>query len=182
MLPKSSTLPACPGRITEVSEEGLLRQGAVDFGGTPREVCLAYVPEAGVGDWVLVHVGFAISHLSEEEVLEAVGKQLGIPVRPRIEIEGIDESLVERLRDRQDFDDTVLAAELEAARGEGRADHAKRGPISTGRQRTGIAMRQNTRSFIQQRGTMSANGMAHRSIFFMDSLRFCQQLLPQLIG
>jgi hydrogenase expression/formation protein HypC len=61
-----------PGRITAVLAEGLLRPGTVDFGGTSREVCLAYVPEAGVGDWVLVHVGFAISHLSEEEAAQTL--------------------------------------------------------------------------------------------------------------
>jgi hydrogenase expression/formation protein HypC len=56
-----------PGRITTVNDDGLLRQGEVDFGGTSREVCLAYTPDATEGDWVLVHVGFAISQLSEEE-------------------------------------------------------------------------------------------------------------------
>jgi len=56
-----------PGRITALNDDGLLRQGTVDFGGTSRDVCLAYTPEAGIGDWVLVHVGFAISQLSEQE-------------------------------------------------------------------------------------------------------------------
>jgi len=41
--------------------------GKVDFGGVIREVCLAYVPEASVGDYVVVHAGFAISHIDEEE-------------------------------------------------------------------------------------------------------------------
>ena len=61
-----------PGKISHIRDEGLLRQGTVDFGGTTREVCLAYVPEAAVGDWVLVHVGFAISHLSEEEARQTL--------------------------------------------------------------------------------------------------------------
>lgn len=56
-----------PGQITAINQDGLLPQGEVDFGGTSREVCLAYTPDAGVGDWVLVHVGFAISQLSEDE-------------------------------------------------------------------------------------------------------------------
>jgi hydrogenase expression/formation protein HypC len=56
-----------PGRITARNDDGLLPQGTVDFGGTSRDVCLAYTPDAGVGDWVLVHVGFAISELSEDE-------------------------------------------------------------------------------------------------------------------
>lgn len=61
-----------PGRIVEVHEGGLMRMGRVDFGGITREVCLAYVPEAQVGDWVIVHVGFAISRLEEEEALETL--------------------------------------------------------------------------------------------------------------
>jgi hydrogenase expression/formation protein HypC len=61
-----------PGRIVEVQEDGLMRMGRVDFGGITRQVCLAYVPEAQVGDWVIVHVGFAISRLEEEEALEAL--------------------------------------------------------------------------------------------------------------
>ena len=56
-----------PGQIKTINEDGLLPQGEVDFGGTRREVCLAYTPEAAVGDWVLVHVGFAISRLSEDD-------------------------------------------------------------------------------------------------------------------
>lgn len=61
-----------PGRIIEVQENGLMRMGRVDFGGITREVCLAYVPEAQVGDWVIVHVGFAISRLEEEEAMETL--------------------------------------------------------------------------------------------------------------
>lgn len=56
-----------PGRITEIYEAEGLRMGRIDFGGTQREACLAYVPEAAVGDYTVIHVGFAISLLSEEE-------------------------------------------------------------------------------------------------------------------
>lgn len=58
---------AVPGRITEVYESGGLRMGRIDFGGVTREACLEYVPEADVGDYTVIHVGFAISVLSEEE-------------------------------------------------------------------------------------------------------------------
>jgi hydrogenase expression/formation protein HypC len=58
---------AIPGKIVEVYDTGDLRMGKIDFGGAKRDVCLAYVPEAGVGDYAVVHVGFAISVLSEEE-------------------------------------------------------------------------------------------------------------------
>lgn len=56
-----------PGKLTEIYESGGLRMAKVDFGGVSREACLEYVPEAQVGDYVVVHVGFAISLLSEEE-------------------------------------------------------------------------------------------------------------------
>ncbi len=56
-----------PGKITERYESGGLPMGKIDFGGVTREVCLAYVPEAQVGDFAVIHVGFAISLLSEAE-------------------------------------------------------------------------------------------------------------------
>jgi hydrogenase expression/formation protein HypC len=56
-----------PGRITDIDEKAVLRMGTVDFEGVTREVCLTCVPEAGVGDYVIVHVGFAISQLDEAE-------------------------------------------------------------------------------------------------------------------
>jgi hydrogenase expression/formation protein HypC len=56
-----------PGKIVEMYEAGGLPMGKVDFGGLTRETCLAYVPELKVGDYTVVHVGFAISRLSEEE-------------------------------------------------------------------------------------------------------------------
>jgi hydrogenase expression/formation protein HypC len=52
---------AIPGRIVSIHDDRGLRMGRVDFGGVVKEVCLAYVPEAGVGDYALVHVGFAIA-------------------------------------------------------------------------------------------------------------------------
>jgi len=58
-----------PGKIKEVYEDGSLTMGRVDFGGVLKEVCLAYVPEAQVGQFVLIHVGFAISVLNDEEAI-----------------------------------------------------------------------------------------------------------------
>ena len=58
-----------PGKITDIYEADGLRMGCIDFGGTQREACLAYVPEANVDDYVVIHVGFAISLLSEEEAM-----------------------------------------------------------------------------------------------------------------
>ena len=58
-----------PGKIIEITsdENSLMPMGKVDFGGVIREVCLGYVPEADVGDYVVIHVGFAISKLDEAE-------------------------------------------------------------------------------------------------------------------
>ena len=57
-----------PGRVVELrQEQGGLPMGRVDFGGVLKEVCLAYVPEAAVGDYVVVHVGFAISRVDPKE-------------------------------------------------------------------------------------------------------------------
>lgn len=61
-----------PGKIVETYEANSLPMGKIDFGGVVREVCLAYVPEASVGDYAVVHVGFAISRLSEEEAQETL--------------------------------------------------------------------------------------------------------------
>lgn len=56
-----------PGKIKEIYQKDNLRMARVDFGGVEREACLEYVPEAAVGEYIVVHVGFAISLLSEEE-------------------------------------------------------------------------------------------------------------------
>jgi hydrogenase expression/formation protein HypC len=59
---------AIPGKIISVrGEDPLERMGKIDFGGILKEASLAYVPEAGVGDYVIVHVGFALSKVDEEE-------------------------------------------------------------------------------------------------------------------
>ena len=58
---------AIPGKIVEIYEENGLHMGKLDFGGTVRKCCLEYVPEAMVGDYALVHVGFAISTIDAEE-------------------------------------------------------------------------------------------------------------------
>lgn len=60
---------AVPGQIVHIHDGGdpLLRTGQVNFGGVVRDVNLAYVPEAAVGHYVIVHVGFALSVLDEEE-------------------------------------------------------------------------------------------------------------------
>jgi hydrogenase expression/formation protein HypC len=59
---------AIPGKIESVSgDDPLTRMGKINFGGILKEASLAYVPEAKIGDYVIVHVGFAISRLDEDE-------------------------------------------------------------------------------------------------------------------
>jgi hydrogenase expression/formation protein HypC len=75
---------AVPGRVDTITDEGGLKFGRVDFGGVFRKACLEYLPETVVGDYVLIHVGFAISRLSEEEAQETlrVLTELGIKTLP----------------------------------------------------------------------------------------------------
>lgn len=68
-----------PGRIVETVIEDGLRMGTVDFGGIRRTVCLSYTPEAGVGDHVIVHVGFAISVLDPLEAARTLAVLRAIP-------------------------------------------------------------------------------------------------------
>lgn len=59
---------AIPGKVISISgEDPIMRTGRVDFGGVIRQVNLAYVPEAKLGDYVVVHVGFALSVIDEDE-------------------------------------------------------------------------------------------------------------------
>lgn len=62
-----------PGKVVEIiepEEDNAMRMGKVEFGGITKGICLAYLPEVEVGDYVLVHVGFAISRMDEAEAAE----------------------------------------------------------------------------------------------------------------
>ena len=64
---------AVPGKIVEIYEKNGLQMGKIDFGaGVMRETCLAYVPEAQIGDYTIIHVGFALNILSEAEAEETL--------------------------------------------------------------------------------------------------------------
>ena len=58
---------AIPGKVTEIFYENGLKMGKVDFDGIARKACFEYVPDIQVGDYALVHVGFALSKVDEEE-------------------------------------------------------------------------------------------------------------------
>lgn len=69
-----------PGRVTKIYEADGILMGTVDFGGVVKEVCLAYVPEIQIGEYTIVHVGFAITQLDEESAQESLAlfEQMGI--------------------------------------------------------------------------------------------------------
>ena len=80
-----------PGRITEIYETNGLPMGKIDFGGIVKEACLAYVPEAQIGDYGLVHVGFVLNLIDEQEAhetlellreIDALAEELGLEEAP----------------------------------------------------------------------------------------------------
>ena len=71
---------AIPGRVEEMTDDGVIRMGRVNFGGVVKRVCLDYVPEIAVGDYTLVHVGFALAKIDEKTALETLEtfRQMGV--------------------------------------------------------------------------------------------------------
>ncbi len=63
---------AVPGKITEIYEMGDMHMCKVDFGGVTREACIQALPEAKIDDYVIVHAGFALNILSEQEAKETL--------------------------------------------------------------------------------------------------------------
>jgi hydrogenase expression/formation protein HypC len=63
---------AIPGKVLDIDRSGSPVMGTVSFGGTHKKVCLEWLPEVRVGDYVIVHVGFALSTVDEEEALETL--------------------------------------------------------------------------------------------------------------
>ncbi|MEW6325301.1 MAG: HypC/HybG/HupF family hydrogenase formation chaperone [Nitrospirota bacterium] len=63
---------AIPGKVIEIDRAADPVMGTADFGGVRRRVCLAWVPEARIGDYVIVHVGFAISAMDEAEAAKTL--------------------------------------------------------------------------------------------------------------
>ncbi len=63
---------AVPGKIIEIKDSPGLKMARIDFGGVLRDACIEALPEAKVGDYVIVHAGFALNILSQEEALETL--------------------------------------------------------------------------------------------------------------
>jgi hydrogenase expression/formation protein HypC len=74
-----------PGKVVEVYREHDLHMGKVDFGGVLKRVCLEYIPDIAVGEYAIVHVGFALTRLAEAEaervlaLLEQLGELNEVP-------------------------------------------------------------------------------------------------------
>jgi hydrogenase expression/formation protein HypC len=83
---------AIPGKVVEAFEHGGIRMAKVQFGGIVREACLEYVPETQVGDYVLVHVGFAISRVDEEEAHRTYQLLEELDQLTELNAPGVDES------------------------------------------------------------------------------------------
>jgi hydrogenase expression/formation protein HypC len=63
---------AIPGKLVSLNKESTPKMGMVSFGGIQKNVCMEWLPEASVGDYVIVHVGFALSKVDEQEALETI--------------------------------------------------------------------------------------------------------------
>lgn len=63
---------AVPGKVTEIYDLNGLKMGKIDYGGTSQEACLEYCPEVEIGEYAIVHAGFAISILDEEEAQKSL--------------------------------------------------------------------------------------------------------------
>jgi len=73
-----------PGKITDIYQKDSLRMARIDFGGIIKEACLEYTPEAKVGDYALIHVGFAISLMAWQELTSAgSSRKPALNIRPR---------------------------------------------------------------------------------------------------
>lgn len=69
-----------PAKVLEISSETGIRMGKLDFGGIVKEVCLEYLPDLQIGDYAIVHVGFAITQVDEAAAKESLAlfEQMGI--------------------------------------------------------------------------------------------------------
>lgn len=91
---------AVPGRIDAIYDDQGTRMGRINFGGVIKEVCLAYLPEAEVGDYTIVHVGFAISRIDEVSAQETLRmfSELGLLEEELEELRSLDDSANEAQR------------------------------------------------------------------------------------
>lgn len=63
---------AIPGKVVSIDSSGVLKMGKVSFGGIQKDVCLEWIPDIAIGEYVIVHVGFAISKMDEQEAQQTL--------------------------------------------------------------------------------------------------------------
>ena len=80
-----------PGKVTETYTEHYVLMGKVDFGGVFKRVCLEHVPDAKIGDYVIVHVGFALSRIDEEEARQIFTFLESMNELGELQVRGADE-------------------------------------------------------------------------------------------
>ncbi|UCG61127.1 MAG: HypC/HybG/HupF family hydrogenase formation chaperone [Candidatus Zixiibacteriota bacterium] len=83
---------AIPGKVIEITEENGIQMGRIDYAGTVNTACLAYVPEVKIGQYVIVHAGFALSIVDEEEAkktLELFGEIADQAARKGLDVFGM---------------------------------------------------------------------------------------------
>lgn len=80
-----------PGRVVETYREHEILMGKVDFGGVFKRVCLEHVPESQIGDYVIVHVGFALSRIDEAEAKQVFDFLAGMNELSELQVGGADE-------------------------------------------------------------------------------------------
>lgn len=83
---------AIPGKVLETFAKNGMQMGRVQFGGVVREACLEYVPETRPGEYVLVHVGFAISRVNEEEAQRTYQALMDLGQLTELDIPEVEES------------------------------------------------------------------------------------------
>jgi|LakMenE01Jun11ns_1017448.scaffolds.fasta_scaffold9871609_2 hydrogenase expression/formation protein HypC len=83
---------AVPGQVESIHDDGGVRMGRVNFGGVVKEVCLAYLPDLAVGDYTIVHVGFALSRIDEASARDTLRTfaELGLLEEELAELQGED--------------------------------------------------------------------------------------------
>jgi len=89
---------AIPGKVMELSiDEGGVKMGRANFGGIVKEICMEYTPEAKVGDYVLVHVGFALSVVDEAEAKRTYALLEEMDQLSELEEADLEAAMLERL-------------------------------------------------------------------------------------
>ncbi|UNT00083.1 HypC/HybG/HupF family hydrogenase formation chaperone [Streptomyces tubbatahanensis] len=113
---------AVPGKVLDIEERDGTRMASVDFGGVVKEVCLAYLPDLRVGEYTIVHVGFALQRLDEESARQTLALFQGLGL------------LEEEFGDAWQAAEEARRGEADARRGEGARRNEDEQPVRNGQQ------------------------------------------------